>query len=34
MKEETITKYIDQLAQSLNVASEHVYGALVKTSYG
>lgn len=30
MKEETITKYIDQLAQSLNVASEHVYEALLK----
>ncbi|UBH21927.1 hypothetical protein LAU42_09130 [Macrococcus armenti] len=30
MKEETITKYIDQLAQSLNVASEHVYEALIK----
>ena len=30
MKEETITKYIDQLAQSLNVASEHVYAALLK----
>lgn len=29
MKEETITKYIDQLAQSLNVASEHVYEALI-----
>lgn len=30
MKEETITKYIDQLAKSLNVASEHVYEALLK----
>ncbi|MCU7556587.1 hypothetical protein [Macrococcus capreoli] len=29
MKEETM-KYIDQLAKSLNVASEHVYEALLK----
>lgn len=30
MKEKKIMQYIDQLAQSLNVASEHVYEALLK----